>query len=260
MGKSIYWIDDSCSVIMNIVKTIFPKFWKLDEEQDGIETHIRIFGNDIQESPQLVLWDKNDVKGFQQEIIKLFEQLCRNYDDFSEESLFERNRHLICDNIKFLYTQEDTNEKEIEEYRKLYQMWSGDVLNQFGDGGGSIIPEARSCAKQLLEKLDIEKGACVGLDLALFWGDIKRVRDENKPILSMELYNMIKEQHECFLYSYYYFDTSFINAWQSVYAKIYHAPKPIIHRRRELYAKHISDSIIHELLTMVEKSYERLDV
>lgn len=258
MAKAIYWIDDNPHVIMNIVEGVFSQFWNLKNEE-GIETHIRIFGNDGQEAPGLGLWDKNDEKEFREEIIKKFEQLCSNADKLGEEKIFQKKSNLICDNIIMMHKipENEIEEREIEEYRKLCNIWQNSPCELNGEDI-CITEQARECAEKLVQKMNIADGACVGLDLALLQGDIEKVKFAGKPILSMELYHMIKQKHECFLYSYYIFDKTFIESWEKVYSKVYRdMTTPIIHKRREMYAKNISETLISELVNLVDKSYER---
>lgn len=260
MGKAIYWIEDNTHVIMNIVDGVFSRLWKLDEEE-GIETHIRILGNEGQETWGLHLWEKNDEKEFQTAIMHRFEQLCRNVDKMGEENTFQKKSGLISDNIIMMYKSpvNDIEEKEVEEYRKLYYIWQNNSCKIDGENI-CITNEARYYAEMLLKKMGIKKGACVGLDMALFYGDIEKVKVEGKPILSMELYYLIKQTHECFLYSHYMFDKIFIESWKKVYIKIYGDNElPIIHKRSELFTKNVSDVLINELLELIDKSYKRRD-
>lgn len=258
MEKAIYWIDDNPGGIMSIVENIFPYFWKISEDE-GIETHVRIFGNAEQNSYELCLWKKSDEIEFQDEIMKRFERLCSNKDEFGEEGIFNKKKCLIDKNIRFMYKfpENDEEEKEYENYKNIYNIWKNDLATENVEGEVCISKKARDLAKMLLEKMDIQQRACVGLDLALLQGDIKKVCDFKKPILSMELYNLLKANHECFLYSHYVLDTDFVNAWKEVYANYYDDEKIIIHKRSEMYAKNISESLIHELLEMVDESYAK---
>ncbi len=260
MSKAIYWIDDNPYVFMNIVDGVCSKLWKLDEEE-GIETHIRILGNQGQETGGLYLWEKNDEKQFQTAIMHKFERLCSNADKMGEKNTFQKKSGLISDNIIMMYKSpvNDIEEKEVEEYRNLYNIWQNNSCKIDGENI-SITNEARDCTEMLLQKMGIEKGACVGLDMALFYGDIEKVKDEGKPILSMELYHLIKQTHECFLYSHYMFDKIFIESWKKVYIKTYDDKElPIIHKRSELFAKNVSETLINQLLELVDKSYKRRD-
>lgn len=245
MCKAILWIDDSTDGIMNIVESIFPYFWDLSGN-NGIETHIRIIGNNMQDAPALDLWSEEDEQQYRADIMNIFQQLCRDNDRLGDKNLYEKRKNLICDNIRIMYKQED---KDIDEYRQLCQMWQNT---------SEITKQNHESAQSLVQKMEIPEGACVGLDLALLQGDIENVRDKNKPILSMELYHIIKEKHECFLYSNYVFDTSFINEWKKVYSEKYDdTTEPIIHKRSEMYIKNISENLIKELIDLVNKSYER---
>lgn len=258
MGKAIYWIDDNPHVIINIVDGVFSKLWKLDDEE-GIETHIRILGNGGQETRGLRLWEKDDEKQFRTAIMQRFEQLCSNADKLGEKNIFQKKSGLISDNIIMMYKSpvNDIEEREVEEYRKMYYIWQNNSCKMDGENI-SITNEARDCTEILLQKMGIEKGACVGLDMALFHGDIEKVKDEGKPILSMELYHMIKQTHECFMYSHYMFDKRFIESWKEVYSKAYGDKElPIIHKRSELFAKNVSETLINQLLELVDKSYKR---
>lgn len=257
MGKAIYWIDDNSSAIMNIVDSVFPSFWKLEEE-DGIETHIRVFGNCKQETSGLALWSKKDEQKFQQDIIRKFERLCKNKDRLGERNLFVKKKDLICDNIVVMYKQPESKEKEqeIEEYKKIYSVWQGGQVIELVEGKKQISNEAQMLTKKLLERMNIAEGACIALDLALLQGDMEKVKLKKLPILSMELYHLIKEKHECFLYSYYFFEEKFIDAWKEVYSDIYCETSPIIHTRKELLRKNITETLTNELISMINKSYE----
>lgn len=259
MKKTIFWIDDNIGVIKNIAESIFPHFWKIDEE-NGIETYVRILGNGIQEPPGLGLWEEGDEQELQEFIDKIFERLCRDVDVLGEKKLYAKKKYLVCDSVKIMYkkTEDSEGKKECEEYRKLCSIWQGNPLEKSNGNVERIAEEARVSAKKALKKMNIEKGACVGLDLALLQRDIEKVRDEKKPILSMELYHMIKEEHECFLYSFYFFDNMFVESWKSVYAKYYcDKEEPIIHKRCDMYKKNISSELITNFLSMIDKSYAK---
>lgn len=261
MRKAIYWIDDNSSAIMNIVDSILPHFFNFDETEI-IEIHIRIFGNCIQVPPGLALCSKKDEQELQWDIFKKFEQLCKDNDRFNENDIFNRKKNLICDNIVVMYKQPEGVEsnQEIEEYKEICRIWQGNPIIELSGGKKQISDEAKIYAEKLLERMDIAEGACVGLDLALLQGDIEKVKTEKLPILSMQLYHLIKEKHDCFLYSYYIFEEEFIKAWKSVYSNIYgDLEEPIIHRRKDLFIKDISDSLLKELISMVNESYERGD-
>lgn len=256
MVKEIFWIDDNIGVIKNIAKSIFPYLWKIKDEE-GVKTHVRILGNGIQESPGLSLWEESDEEDLQKYINRIFWQLCRDIDSLDDQEIYAQKQHLIFGNVKIMYKKNE-NDKMYEEYRKLCDVWQGNPVEEQEGQKKQISENAKKSARAILERMNITEGACVGLDLALLQKDIEKVRDEKKPILSMELYNMIKEKHECFLYSYYVFDNTFINSWKEVYAKLYYdKEQPVIHRRSDMFQKNVSDKLIRDLLSMIDKSYTK---
>lgn len=259
MKKAIFWIDDSTRVIEIFAKNIFPYFWKIDQEE-GIETHVRILGNGTQKTSGLSQWEEADEQGLQKCINGIFEQLCRNMDSFGEKKIYAKKRHLVRDTVKIMYkkNEEGGGDEEYEEYRKLCSIWQRNPIMETKEGNREITEEAKECAKIVLEKMNITEGACVGLDLALLQKDFENVRDKKQPILSMELYHMIKAYYECFLYSFYVYDESFIELWKRVYTEYYSDDKePIIHKRCDMYPKNGSDKLITDILNMIDKAYAK---
>lgn len=241
--KAIYWIDDSTTGILNIVHSVFPRFW--DKRNGAIETHIRIIGNETQEATDLKLWSEKDEQKLKQYIYKVFEQFCRNEDNFGQKDLFEKNFDLIENNIQIMYKLED---KDSDEYGKLYSIWKSNE---------EITEGAKVSAQALLDKMNIAAGACVGLDLALLKGDIEKVSTKKQPILSMQLYNELQKNHKCFLYSKYVGQDPFIEGWKVVYENTFKDSKQIIiKRRRDLFKKNISEAGFEELKKLVEDSYK----
>ncbi len=245
MNKAIYWIDDSTTGILNIVNSVFPYFWKINDDE-GIETHIKIIGNETQAATDLKLWTIKDEEDFKKQILDMFEQLCVDNDDFGEKGLFEKKINLIEKNIQIMYKLEDNDSGE---YRKLYSVWKNNEV---------ITDEARESAKNLLNKMNIVKGACVGLDLALLKGDMEKVSAKKQPILSMQLYNILQQKHKCFLYSKYGSQDPFVEGWKEVYESTFNDSNPIIIQKRcGLFEKNISKKEIDELLKLVDESYEQ---
>lgn len=241
--KAIYWIDDSTTGILNIVHSVFPRFW--DKKNGAIETHIRIIGNETQEATDLKLWSEKDEQKLKQHIYKVFEQFCRNEDNFGQEDLFEKKFDLIENNIQIMYKLEDNDS---DEYRKLYSIWKKNE---------KITKEAEDSAQALLDKMNIAAGACVGLDLALLKGDIDKVSTKKQPILSMQLYKKLREKHKCFLYSKYVGQDPFIEGWKEVYKNTFDdSNQIIIKKRHDLFEKNISEAGFGELKKLVEDSYE----
>lgn len=246
MCKAIYWIDDSTQGIMNIVHSVFPYLWDLEGKREGIETHVQIIGNGEQVTTGTSLWSKEDERKSSQAIMRMLERLCKNGDRMNQQKLYAKKKDLIENKFKIVYKSDDN---DISEYRKLCSAWQDN--NQ-------ITSEAQDSVKKLFKRMEIKKGACVGLDLALLKGDIDKVRKREQPILSMELYRLIKEDHECFLYSKYVYDKSFVEKWEDVYLRIYNETEiPTIHRRSELYAKNLLRDKIDELVDMVNESYKK---
>lgn len=241
--KAIYWIDDSTTGILNIVHSIFPRFWNW--ESGAIETHIRIIGNETQEATDLKLWSEKDEQKLKEHIYEVFEQSCRNEDNFGQDDLYEKKIDLIENNIHIMYKLEDNDS---DEYRKLYSIWKKNE---------EITKEAEDSAQALLDKMNIAAGACVGLDLALLKGDIDKVSTKKQPILSMQLYKKLQEKHKCFLYSKYVGQDPFIEGWKEVYENTFKDSKQIIIKKRhDLFEKNISEAGFEELIKLVEDSYK----
>lgn len=253
MEKKIYWIDDYPGAILTIAENIFPYFWKLDEDE-GIETHVKLIGNAFQEPPGLELWSKKDEQNLQEALMEQFKQVWKDKKRFEEDKVIEHRKKLIYGNVKFLYKnpENDVEKEQIKEYRKLCELWQSNLKDN------ETRNEAKKLAQKLYQLLDIDLGACVALDMALLQGDIEKIQKKAGPILSMELYHLIKKSHKCFLYSYYVFDNSFINAWKDFYKYSYEdSEEPVIYSRSAMYTKKLTGKLIEELLIMINKSYEK---
>ncbi|MCD8014455.1 MAG: hypothetical protein LUG99_15015 [Lachnospiraceae bacterium] len=271
--KAIFLIDDDPGGIMSIVKSIFPRLWKIDEE-DGIETHICIFGNaEYTGDVYHLLRKKQQELEFGRAVENQLWYECNYYEETEYESenvdpdsdteecaTFNKKINLVADKVHMLYTESDEDAKT--EYETICREWMTDVSVCVGNREDDKSPlcvndRAKECVDKLLHRMNIPVQACVGLDLALLQGDIDRVKENHRPIISMELYKRIKEKHWCFLYSKYVMDQDFTNEWKNVYRSFYgDSDNPVIYQKNEMYRKELSKEIIENLLNMINDPLE----
>lgn len=278
MGKepkgSIYLIDDDPGGIMSIVRSIFPAMWQVDKPDEGIETHICIFGNAATVTGSTITpWNTQDEEELARKIEDELWYRCNNWEqdngietvDSEECVTFENKVDLVRGKVCMLYKADATMELK-DECDAICRIWTGNVTEneknenkESADNLGSegnqklvITEKAKKAVQTLITRMKIPQNACVGLDLSLLWRDIERILEEKQPIISMQLYHLLSKNHECFLYSKYVMVEKFINTWKEVYTTYFEPEEtPDIYQKSQLSQKEITDETRKKLVSMV---------
>lgn len=252
--KTIYWIDDDVEKIVYIIQGVILQLWNLSETKtdEKTATKILIFGNDSQESQEEYLYTDKDIMRLKNYIADIMFGECRRIEGPSwENQTYDNNLFLITDSVKCLFKKLDEgvtedekteNDKKLEIYKKIKEYWQSgqevDVEN--------LKENAENIVKELIQLMDIESGACVGIDLALLKGDREKVLEGKGPIISMELYNQLKENHPCFIYSTYIFEAELLSSCKEIFKKHYGGDIDIL-KRSELMLKCNSNFTINQI-------------
>lgn len=243
--KQVYWIDDNIEQMIYIIQGAIKKLWKIEEEnQEGIASNIIIFGNgcdDADTDDILSLEDENDTKDKLHDMLR---ELCGRRDGPNRERpVYNARKELVRDKVRILYKEENQNDKE--QYRNLKRAWITDDL----DSESTQYKEASNEAIKLVERMDIEAGNVVGIDILLFYGDFDRLSKE-KRIISMELYNILnKKGLKCFMYSSEADNNQLMESWLKVCESLYQQSDVKIYQRSDFMQKKQSD-VTHEIEAM----------
>lgn len=183
--KQVYWIDDNIEQMIYIIQGAITKLWKIEEENaEGIASNIIIFGNaydDADTDDILSQEDENDTKIKLQDMLR---KQCERQDGPNREKpVYNARKELIKDKVNFLYKKDNPDDKG--QYQNLKQAW---ITDELIDSESAKYKEAVVETNKLIERMKIELGNVVGIDISLFYGDFDRLR-QKKRIISMELYN-----------------------------------------------------------------------
>lgn len=210
------------------------KLWKLnDKDIEGIASKLIIFGNaceDADKDEPLSQEDENDAK---RQLYDMFLELCAKADGpDSERPMYNAKKDLVRNKVSYLYKKE--NRDDIEKYRILKNTW---ILEDLSDGAGVEYTNASSATDELIQRMEIEEGNVVGIDIALLYGDLERLR-EKKRIISMELCYKLSNNHvRCFMYSSEADDDELMRNWQEVYKSLYQEAGVKIYQRSDFMQK-----------------------
>lgn len=247
--KQLYWIDDNIQQMLYIIQGAITKFWKLNSiDEEGIASKVIIFGNACEVADIDKISSEEDENKAYIKLFDLFLEGCMKKDGPNpERPTYKAKRNLIQKPVRFLYKKETKD--DYEAYKKLKDLWISENLNKADD---EAYQNAAQEAKSLVKRINIEKDSVVGIDIALLFGDLDRLR-EKKRILSMELYHKISEEDniKCFMYSSEADDDELRENWTEVYAQLYGSKTIKIYQRSDFMQKGNAD-IVKE----VEKMFE----
>lgn len=238
--KQLYWIDDNIQQMLYIIQGAITKFWKLDNEDvEGIASKVIIFGNACEVADKDEIPTEEDEKNAYVKLFDLFLEGCMKKDGPNvERPMYTAKKVLIQNPVHFLYKREVA--EDLEAYKKMKCPWiSGNLANS----ESADYMKATQEADLLIERMNIEPNSVVGIDIALFYGDLDRLR-EKKRILSMELCHKISEKkNRCFIYSSEADDDELRRNWEEVYKELYSAAPIKIYQRSDFMQKGKADIV-----------------
>lgn len=250
--KKIYWIDDNMQQLTYILQGAISKMWEIENsKEEGIASEVIVFGNAWEEMDTDSLPSLKDQSETEDMVHDHFLELCIKKDGPNEDrpSYCEKKK-LIENCVNYIYVQD--NPEDIKQYKELKCAWMSTDLN---DKESSKYEEAANMVQQLINKMNLQEKAIVGIDMALLYGDMEKLEGKNR-ILSMELYKKISDNGlKCFMYSAEADDDDLMNNWLDTYAALYEKKDVKIYQRSDLMKKG-GEKIINEIKAMFEVEEE----
>lgn len=250
--KRLYWIDDDILRMLYVAQGAIKKLWKLnDSTTEGISSKVIIFGNafesvDKDEVPS----EDEETKAFQ-ELYGLFSEECMAFDGPNRERpIYNAKKTLIQDPVCYLFKKEVSG--DLDAYRKMKKLWISGRLNP---PDSDDYANAEKEVDLLVERMHIEPGSVVGIDIMLLYEDGVRL-GEKKRILSMELYHKLSDNDiSCFLYSSDAGVDELRQNWIQQYAALYGGKEVVIYQRKDVMQRGDTD-IVEEIENMFERVTE----
>lgn len=249
--KELYWIDDNINKIGEYAEGIFKDLWG-DKGEEGVASKILVFGDDYKRSETERNWNHEAEKKLNEKIQNYLMAHCRDIDmwNFSESvSTYSEKKNLINDMTKLI-------DMENAELKQLILNWKR--IEKDAD-----VNDEKLSVKKLIDQMKIPKRVGVMLDVALLSGDRTRVLHNGVPIISMKLYETLKEEkHECILYSSFTYDYPFIEKWIEIYNEGKEAEKCVkkIYSGKDLLDKANRQEIIMKLKNTLNENVQTKDV
>lgn len=242
--KQIYWIDDNIQQMLYIVQGAIAKLWKVKEENtEGIASKLIIFGNACDDADTDNIMSQKEENDASLKLENMLIDLCSAQDGPDKEKpIYNDRKKLVKDKVNFLYKKE--NQDDRNQYQNLKHAWIAENLD---DKDSAEYKKASRETDNLIKRIKIEPGNVVGIDIALLYGDMKRLR-KKKRIISMELYNMLcKLQLRCFMYSSEADVDELMQNWKDTYQSLYENADVKIYQRRDFMQKGNIDVVIDEI-------------
>lgn len=247
--KQLYWIDDNFQQVKFIIQGAMSKLWKLkDIDKEGISSKVLIFGNAYKVADTDELPKEEKEREDYQSLQDLFQEKCQEDDGPSKHrQVYNKKKVLIQDPIYYLYKQDEPG--DLVAYRNMKGAWISENLDD--KNSENYIKAARE-ADLLIKRMEIKPDSVVGIDIALLYDDLKRLRQKRR-ILSMELcYQMLSAHIRCFMYSTEADDDILRKNWEEMYGSLYGNEDIKIYKRSDLMQKG-NDDIVKEIEQMFEK-------
>lgn len=247
--KQLYWIDDNFQQVKYIIQGAMSKLWKLkDINQEGIASKVLIFGNAYKVADTDDLPKEEKEREDYQTLQDLFQERCQEEDGPNRERpIYNKKKELIKDSIFYLYKQEEPG--DLCKYTEMKKAWISENLD---DKNSENYKKAAEQASLLIKRMKIKPDSVVGIDMALLYDDLDRLRQRRR-ILSMELcYQMLNRNIRCFMYSTEADDDILRKNWEEKYASFYGNEEIKIYKRSDLMQKG-NDDIVKEIVQMFEK-------
>lgn len=216
--KELYWIDDNFAQMMYIAQGVISKLWNLEEDEtEGVCSKIILFGNAYMEDERKWEWNKlpsqEEEDKYYNNLLALYEDNCYPIDGPNQEKpTFYKNEELVRNTVSCLLKNEQS--EDVEMFADISKTWMKEIN---GEEDTELNKKRIEQVEKLIGRMNIKKGAVVGIDLSLIHGDIERIRN-GKRVISMELYRQLKEDSfKCFLYSAQAGEYGFSEKWKQTY-------------------------------------------
>ncbi len=232
--KQIYWIDDNVQQMLYIVQGAIAKLWKIEEvDAEGIASKLVVFGNACEEADTDDILSQKDENDAKKKLGDMLFRMCARQDGPNKRKpVYNAKKELIQNKVSFLYKKENIGDKN--KYQDLKRAWN---IEKLEENESDAYKSASDEADKLIQKMEIEKGIVVGIDIALLYGDIERLRNESR-ILSMELcYKLSTLQLKCFMYSSDADDDNLMSKWRETYKRFYGETSVKIYQRDDFMQK-----------------------
>lgn len=245
--KQIYWIDDNFLEMFFILQGAISKLWKLEEKEINSDERIRsvmlIFGDGDMNREKLPSKEKEIENGL--ELRDFLMHYCFKLDGpDSSKPTFTHNAFLVENVVKYVLVAEDKD--DVKLYRELKDYWC--------DNNDQSMETVEKQMLKLVDKMEIAEKSVVGIDLSLLYGDAERIKKREK-VISMQLYNLLKKTHRCFLYSAEAEKIEFTDNWTEIYHSNYEDIPIKIYNRKD-FLKKGRIKIIEEIEKMFEEKEE----
>lgn len=260
MSKTVYWIDDSVNKLLKLMDGIITDLWRvdIDENEKKIVSKILMFGDESSEEYDGKRASIEDEHYLQRRLELALREACFAKMDICPKTNFlSENRWLLQKGVRVLFKKlteqevEHLSEKEkvdLEKKRKNEEDFFKEIEKYWKFDNREDVPddvwesESGVVVAKLIELMNIEEGACVGIDVALLSKDRICVLEMNKPVIAMELFHQLSERHCCFLYSSYTYEKDLVPKCKEVYKKHYDE-ECCIFRREEIMLKRQTDMV-----------------
>lgn len=227
MGKSVVWIDDKVNVMKEVVAYVFPSLWEKDVTSyiritNKAEKSIEYLNKTIFDEFVSYIIDKGYIYDNEKVIHK--EKLIKTSTESANQptadiavnisDLFEKYQS----DISKIYKNEISNNAENVSFENEEKKDSTSSPSDCGENFASYLKEF---TEELVRAFTDDTS--FGIDLCLLDNDYDILTEKkDSPILSMVLYNILKQQQKsAFLYTTYCFPNNVIDGWISLYAHFF---------------------------------------
>ena len=219
----LYLIDDNAACVFEIVNTVCYKLWK---KMDDLDLTIVFYGDDYKKIPGAQDATDEDINKIREDIKDKFRELCFAIDRDEWDPLgtaYEKKKESTTIECQLIPLQEQETELSI---------WRTDTKLE-KDGSKAVdysILHESPLPKKLAEKIGVQRGSLIALDICLLHDDYERCI-RGLPVLSMALHHYLEAEHgcKCFLYSRMYMYNEAKSNWMNVYRQQYNTDPPEIH-------------------------------
>lgn len=223
-----YLIDDKAESVFEIVNTVCCKLWK---KMDDLELSIVFLGDDYKRIPGARDATDENISKIQEDIEEKFHELCFAIDYEEWEPLgtaYGRKKESTTIECQHIPLQEET--------LSAWRIVKNPGKDSRKEIDYSILHES-PLPKKFVEKIGIQRGNLIALDICLLYDDYERCIHK-LPVLSMALHHYLENEHgcKCFLYSRMSVNTEAKSNWMEVYEQQFKIDPPEIHSRFNLCA------------------------